>query len=162
MVGTAYASKASSEEVQSIVRTVKPRTVFVELDRARAMGLRHEHHNTDEQGGVKARHLFAAAYPTTPSHLHCCSLFWRMQGINTCGVVPYAVRLMPADCVQAFFAKIASGAGVNVRQELVNQSLAGELRTQPEGCREAHFRIASDPLLCISPDPTLTSSECSG
>lgn len=58
-----------------MIRAVKPQTVFLELDRARATKLMHDHDNKDEQGGLKVRQLFAASYPITPSHLRYCSLF---------------------------------------------------------------------------------------
>ena len=52
LVGTAHVSKASCEEVQSMIRAIEPQTVFVELDKARAWKLMHQQDKTEEQASL--------------------------------------------------------------------------------------------------------------
>ena len=66
LIGTAHISQASSEEVQNAIRTIKPQTVFVELDEDRANTLLsvlcgHEQDQMEEPGLLEARP--AALYP---------------------------------------------------------------------------------------------------
>lgn len=143
-----------------MIRAVKPQTVFLELDRARATKLMHEHDNKDDQGGLNVRHLFAASYPIHP--IAFALLFTILANVaqTPYRILPCAALSMQAHCLQAFFANIASGAGLNMPQELVKQSMAGARHIHPEGCSRPYSRIASCPSLCMSPGPALASSVC--
>ena len=116
----------------------------------------HEIQNKDEQGGLKARHLFAGADLITLIVLLFPVLANAAQ--TPLWHIPCAAHPMQADCLQAFFANIALGAGLNLPQELLKQSLSGERHTRPDGFREQYFRIASGLSLYIS----VTRSVCCG
>lgn len=129
LIGTILVSKASSEEVQIMIRTLKLQVVFLELDQDRAEQLilgrcdtdELEQDHMEEQGFFNARP--AALHPSIAAWLRLLPSFAHIGKPVSCpSVLHVQHKLSSAGLMQA----AASGGGFNIAEALTVYSLAGE------------------------------------
>lgn len=158
LVGTAHVSKASTDEVQSMIRAVKPQTVFVEVDNARAERLMR---GQEQKGSLQARLVSTSLchlqmlLPCLQSKLRAVCMWLRAACMSHAKASLHFL--------QYFFAKIAAGTGINIPQELLKQGLAGRDHARPadaicfpsKACAVPRLPSFQGDTLCVTMDRLL-------